>query len=103
MGMQISLRRFDRLMTEPQRDDGAIDTRLQQLHRSAVPQHVRRHSCFFLARRALVALRQFAMPAGFYWCAEFYAGQFESWLRRARCHADGERPDGTADTRFESK
>ena len=30
-------------MTEPQRDHGAIDARLQQLHRSAVPEHVRRH------------------------------------------------------------
>ena len=44
MGMQVGLRRFDRLMTEPQRDHGAIDARLQQLHCSAVPQHVRRHS-----------------------------------------------------------
>jgi hypothetical protein len=43
MGMQVGLRRFDRLMAEPQRDHGAIDARLQQLHRSAVPQHMWRH------------------------------------------------------------
>jgi hypothetical protein len=36
--MQIDLRRFDGFMTEPQRDHGAIDARLQKLHRSGVPQ-----------------------------------------------------------------
>jgi hypothetical protein len=39
MGMQVGLGRFDRLMTEPQRDHGAIDPCLQQLHRSTVPEH----------------------------------------------------------------
>src|SRR5258705_8600520 len=34
MGMQVGLRRFDRLMTEPQRNYGAIDARFQQLHRA---------------------------------------------------------------------
>lgn len=29
MGMQVGLRRFDRLMTELQRNYGAIDARLQ--------------------------------------------------------------------------
>lgn len=41
MGVQVRLRRLDRFMTEPQRDHGAVDTGLQQFHRSAVPQHVR--------------------------------------------------------------
>ncbi len=41
MCMQVSLRGFDRLVTEPQRDHGAIDACLQQLHCGAVPQHVR--------------------------------------------------------------
>ena len=44
MGVQVSLRGFDRLMTEPQRDHGAIDACLQQFHRRAVPQHMRRHA-----------------------------------------------------------
>jgi len=39
--MQVGLRRLDRLMTEPERDHGAIDTCLQELRRGAVPQHVR--------------------------------------------------------------
>src|SRR3981081_2544875 len=43
MGMQVGLRRFDRLMAEPQRDHGALDACMQQLHRSAVPQHMWRH------------------------------------------------------------
>jgi hypothetical protein len=33
VGVQISLRRLDRFMTEPKRDYGAIDAGLQQLHR----------------------------------------------------------------------
>ena len=44
VGMQIDLRRFDGFMTEPQRDHGGIDARLQKLHRSGVPQDVRRHA-----------------------------------------------------------
>jgi hypothetical protein len=41
--VQIGLRRLDRFVAEPQRDHGAVDACLQELHRSAVPQHVRRH------------------------------------------------------------
>src|SRR5215475_15069791 len=47
VGMQIDMRRFDAFMTEPQRDHRTIDARLQKLHRSAVPQHVRRYSFRF--------------------------------------------------------
>ena len=43
VGVQVRLCRLDRFMTEPQRDHGAVDAGLQQFHRSAVPQHVRRH------------------------------------------------------------
>ncbi len=38
--MEVSLRRFEQFMAKPQSDHGAIDAGLQQLHRSAVPQHV---------------------------------------------------------------
>ncbi len=38
--MEIGLCRFEQFMAKPQRDHGAIDAGLQQLHRSAVPQHV---------------------------------------------------------------
>src|ERR1700674_1369424 len=43
VGVQGGLRRLDRFMTEPQRDHGAVNVRLQQLQCSAGPQHVRRY------------------------------------------------------------
>ncbi|MFB9261664.1 hypothetical protein ACFFWD_00450 [Bradyrhizobium erythrophlei] len=42
-GTQVGLRRFDQLLTEPQRNYEAIDACLQQLHRSGVLEHVRRY------------------------------------------------------------
>jgi len=44
VGMHVDLRRFDRLMPEPECDHGLIDAILKQLHRGAVPQDMRAHS-----------------------------------------------------------
>src|SRR5947207_2000666 len=55
VGMQVRLRRLDRFMTEPQRDHGAVDAGLQQFHRSAVAQHVRRHALGLQRRATLVS------------------------------------------------
>jgi hypothetical protein len=42
-------------MTEPQRDHRAVEAGLQQFHRSAVPQHVRRHALALQRRATLVS------------------------------------------------
>lgn len=55
MGVQVGLRRLDRFVTEPQRDHGAVDARLQQLHRRTVPQDVRRHPLRLQRRTALAS------------------------------------------------
>ena len=49
--MDVHLRAFDRLMAQPERNHGAVHAVLEQLHRSAVTQHMR---CYALAleRRA---------------------------------------------------
>src|SRR5437879_7139530 len=41
VSVEVDLRGFDRFMSEPQRDDGGVDTSLQQLHCRGVPQYVR--------------------------------------------------------------
>ena len=38
--MEVDLRRFDGLVSAPERDRGLINPMLKQLHRSAVPQRV---------------------------------------------------------------
>ena len=38
--VKIVLRSFDRLVSQPQSDHGAIHTGLQKLHRRGVPQHM---------------------------------------------------------------
>lgn len=55
VGVQVRLRRLDRFMTEPQRDHRTVDAGLQQFHRSAVPQHVRRHALGLQRRATLVS------------------------------------------------
>lgn len=49
--MQLLLRRLDALATEPQRNDGGFDPMLQQRHRGAMPEGMRRDSAS-LQRRA---------------------------------------------------
>ena len=41
--MHIDLRGFDGFMSKPERDHRLIDAMVQQLHRRAVPEHVRAH------------------------------------------------------------
>jgi hypothetical protein len=48
-------------MTEPERDDSTIDAVLKELHRSAVPKHVRRNA-LLLKRRALCRRRLCVLP-----------------------------------------
>ncbi len=54
MGMEIGLRRQDRLMPEPQCDDRQIDAGLEQLHGSGVPKDMRRYP-LVAQRRTLLA------------------------------------------------
>ena len=57
-GMEIDLGRIHRLMTEPHRNDGAVDAAMQQGHGGGVPQPMR-GDVFVDQRRALLArLRQ---------------------------------------------
>jgi len=47
MGVDVDLSSFDRLMSEPQRDDRGIDTRVQQFHRGTVTKDMRRDAFVF--------------------------------------------------------
>ena len=43
VGVEIDLRRFDRLMlSQPQCDDGAVDAGVQEVHRGGATERVRR-------------------------------------------------------------
>ena len=42
MGVQINLGSFNRFVPKPECDDRGVDSRLQKLHGSTVPEHVRR-------------------------------------------------------------
>src|SRR5262249_59896981 len=53
VSVQIRLRGLNRLMAEPKSDHGAVDACLQQLHRSGVPQNVRRYPLGTQRRTAL--------------------------------------------------
>lgn len=44
VGVQIDLRGLDRLMTEPQRNHGPINTLLQEIHGGGVAKHMRAHA-----------------------------------------------------------
>jgi hypothetical protein len=48
--MEIHLRRLHRFVTEPERNDGAIDAVAEELHRGRVSQHVRAHPFSFQGR-----------------------------------------------------
>src|SRR6185312_9470118 len=44
MRVSVDLSSFDRLVPKPQREQRRVGTSVQQLHRGAVPQHMRRNT-----------------------------------------------------------
>ncbi len=85
MGMEIGLRRQDRLMPEPQRDHREIDARLEQFHRGGVPKDMRRYP-LVAQRRAMRARRPNVLGEQILDRVGAEAATVDGWKQR-RCSA----------------
>jgi hypothetical protein len=79
--LQVDLRRLDRLVAEPQRNDRAVDARMEQVHRGGVPQAVYGHTLLRQRRarsgRRLAVLVQHVLHAVNGEAAAFGTGEEE--------------------------